>query len=41
MKVMMMSVVKRASMPVTFWLLENFLSSSFKESAQALAQEFG
>ncbi|CAN0543936.1 unnamed protein product, partial [Ectocarpus sp. 12 AP-2014] len=40
-KVMMMSVVKRASMPVTFWLLENFLSSSFKESAQALAEEFG
>lgn len=37
----MMSVVKRASLPVTFWLLENFLSSSFKESAQALAQEFG
>ncbi|CAM9342800.1 unnamed protein product [Scytosiphon promiscuus] len=40
-KVMMMSVVKRASMPVTFWLLENFLSSSFKDSAQALAEEFG
>eukprot|EP00752_Nemacystus_decipiens_P014373 g12785.t1 len=40
-KVMMMSVVKRASLPVTFWLLENFLSSSFKESAQALAQEYG
>eukprot|EP00903_Cladosiphon_okamuranus_P019171 g17633.t1 len=40
-KVMMMSVVKRASLPVTFWLLENFLSSSFKDSAQALAQEFG
>lgn len=40
-QVMMMSVVKRASMPVTFWLLENFLSSSFKDSAQALADEFG
>lgn len=40
-QVMMMSVVKRASMPVTFWLLENFLSSSFKDSARALAEEFG
>ncbi|CAM9945547.1 unnamed protein product, partial [Laminaria digitata] len=40
-KVMMMSVVKRSSVPVTFWLLENFLSSSLKESAQLLAEEFG
>ena len=40
-QVMMMSVVKRCSVPVTFWLLENFLSPSFKESARALAEEFG
>lgn len=40
-KVMMLSVVKRCSIPVTFWLLENFLSSAFKESARAMAAELG
>ncbi|CAM9206226.1 unnamed protein product [Choristocarpus tenellus] len=40
-KVMMLSVVKRCSVPVTFWLLENFLSPSLKASAQAMAEELG
>jgi UDP-glucose:glycoprotein glucosyltransferase len=40
-KIMMLSVVKRASMPVKFWLLENFLSPSFKDSADAMAREYG
>lgn len=40
-KIMMLSVTKRTSVPVKFWLLENFLSPAFKQSALALAQEFG
>jgi UDP-glucose:glycoprotein glucosyltransferase len=40
-KIMMLSVVKRASLPVKFWLLENFLSPSFKDSANAMAHEYG
>lgn len=30
-KIMMLSVVKHASVPVKFWLLENYLSPSFKK----------
>lgn len=40
-KIMMLSVTKRTSVPVKFWLLENFLSPAFKEAAKALAKEFG
>ncbi|OQR98863.1 UDP-glucose:glycoprotein glucosyltransferase [Achlya hypogyna] len=40
-KLMMLSVLKRTSNPVTFWLLENFLSPDFKKSVAALQAEFG
>jgi UDP-glucose:glycoprotein glucosyltransferase len=40
-KLMMLSVTKRASMPVKFWLLENFLSPKFKRDVFKLAVEFG
>jgi UDP-glucose:glycoprotein glucosyltransferase len=40
-KIMMLSVTKRASTKVKFWLLENFLSPSFKTSAYALAEKIG
>lgn len=40
-KIMMSSVLKRTSNPVTFWLLENFLSPSFKNAIPALREEFG
>ncbi|KAJ8555006.1 hypothetical protein ON010_g9476 [Phytophthora cinnamomi] len=38
-KIMMSSVLKRTNNPVTFWLLENFLSPDFKESIPALREE--
>jgi len=40
-KIMMLSVTKRTSQKVKFWLFENFLSPSFKESATAMAREIG
>ena len=40
-KLMMLSVTKRASVPVKFWLLENFLSPKFKRDVFKLAAEFG
>ncbi|CAM9733036.1 unnamed protein product, partial [Phaeothamnion confervicola] len=40
-KIMMLSVTKRASMPVKFWLLENYLSPPFKASAAAMAEAGG
>ncbi|CAM9347814.1 unnamed protein product [Chrysoparadoxa australica] len=40
-KVMMLSVVKRTSSPVKFWLLENYLSPAFKASADAMAAALG
>jgi UDP-glucose:glycoprotein glucosyltransferase len=40
-KIMMLSVLKRTENPVTFWLLENFLSPDFKNSIPALKQAFG
>ncbi|GLD92791.1 hypothetical protein PINS_up001370 [Pythium insidiosum] len=40
-KIMMSSVLKRTKNPVTFWLLENFLSPDFKDSIPALRQKFG
>ena len=40
-KIMMLSVTKRTSTKVKFWLFENFLSPSFKSSAFALAKEIG
>ena len=40
-KIMMLSVTKRTSRKVKFWLFENFLSPSFKESAQAMAKRIG
>lgn len=40
-KIMMLSVTKRTSSKVKFWLFENFLSPSFKGSAKAMAEEIG
>lgn len=40
-KIMMLSVTKRASTHVKFWLFENFLSPGFKASAIAMAEEVG
>ena len=39
-KVMMLSAHKRCTLPVKFWLLENFLSPTFKDSVDALAAEY-
>ncbi|RLN61323.1 hypothetical protein BBJ28_00005318 [Nothophytophthora sp. Chile5] len=40
-KIMMSSVLKRTNNPVTFWLLENFLSPDFKSSIPVLREQFG
>lgn len=40
-KIMMLSVTKRTSAKLKFWLFENFLSPSFKESALAMAERIG
>jgi UDP-glucose:glycoprotein glucosyltransferase len=40
-KIMMASVSKRASVPVKFWLLENFLSPQFKREVPYLQTHFG
>jgi len=40
-KIMMISVTKRTSVKVKFWLFENFLSPSFKASAYAMAKKIG
>jgi len=40
-KIMMLSVTKRTSKKVKFWLFENFLSPSFKASARAMCDEIG
>lgn len=40
-KIMMASVLKRTRNPVTFWLLENFLSPAFKQSIPALRDVLG
>jgi len=40
-KIMMLSVTKRTSSNVKFWLFENFLSPSFKASAKFMAKEIG
>ncbi|KAF1784246.1 Nucleotide-diphospho-sugar transferase [Phytophthora cactorum] len=40
-KIMMSSVLKRTNNPVTFWLLENFLSPDFKKSIPVLREQFG
>ena len=40
-KIMMLSVTKRASRKVKFWFLENFLSPSFKASAFYMAEQIG
>ena len=40
-RIMMLSVRKRTSGPIKFWLVENFLSPQFKESIQFLASEMG
>ena len=40
-KIMMLSVTKRTSQKVKFWLFENFLSPTFKASARAMAQRIG
>ena len=40
-KIMMLSVTKRTSSKVKFWLFENFLSPSFKATAKAMADRIG
>lgn len=40
-RIMMLSVTKRASMKVKFWLFENYLSPTFKASAALMAQQYG
>ena len=40
-KIMMLSVTKRTSSRVKFWLFENFLSPLFKESTKAMARRIG
>ena len=40
-KIMMLSVTKRTSVKVKFWLFENFLSPKFKASATAMAERIG
>lgn len=40
-KIMMLSVTKRTSSKVKFWLFENFLSPTFKSSARAMAKRIG
>lgn len=40
-KIMLLSVTKRTSLPVKFWLFENFLSPSFKETAIDMAKRIG
>mmetsp|Transcript_4454 Transcript_4454/g.6909 ORF Transcript_4454/g.6909 Transcript_4454/m.6909 type:complete len:1653 (+) Transcript_4454:54-5012(+) len=40
-KIMMLSVTKRTSMKVKFWLFENFLSPTFKASAESMAKRIG
>lgn len=40
-RIMMLSVSKRTSMPVKFWLFENYLSPSFKASAELMSITYG
>jgi UDP-glucose:glycoprotein glucosyltransferase len=40
-KIMMLSVTKRTSTKVKFWLFENYLSPSFKASARYMAEQIG
>lgn len=40
-KIMMLSVTKRTSAKVKFWLFENYLSPSFKASARYMAEQIG
>jgi hypothetical protein len=40
-KIMILSVTKRTSTKVKFWLFENFLSPTFKASSQAMAKRIG
>lgn len=40
-KIMMLSVTKRTSSRVKFWLFENYLSPSFKSSARHMANKIG
>jgi len=40
MRIMMLSVVKRTSVRVKFWLLENFLSPSFKDWIPEMARHY-
>lgn len=40
-RIMMLSVTKRTSLPVKFWLLENYLSPTFKEIVAKMASVYG
>ena len=39
-RIMMLSVSKRTSKPVKFWLFENYLSPTFKDIAAVMAEEY-
>jgi len=40
-RIMMLSVSRQTSQPVKFWLFENYLSPTFKQSASMMAAEYG
>jgi hypothetical protein len=40
-RIMMLSVVKRTSSPIKFWLFEYYLSPSFKATVTAMQQRYG
>lgn len=40
-RIMMLSVTKRTSVRVKFWLFENYLSPTFKNSAEQMSKEYG
>lgn len=40
-RIMLLSVTKRTSAPVKFWLFENYLSPTFKTIAAAMSEEYG
>lgn len=40
-RIMMLSVIRHTSKPVKFWLFENYLSPTFKQSATMMMEEYG
>ncbi|PAV88980.1 hypothetical protein WR25_14939 [Diploscapter pachys] len=41
MRIMILSVMKKAKSPVKFWLLKNYLSPQFKKTLPLMAKEYG